>query len=637
MCRTGWSKKRHAVLTLALVVGLAALGNRAWAGTFPATDLNDLNVIKSNILAAQFLARATFGPTMTDITTLGTRIRQIGQRAACEEWIDQQVAKPVSEHWNTANNMLAAAGWDWQALGGIVDDYTRWREYAWWHIAITGEDQLRQRVAWALAQIFVVGDDADIFRTRDPLETASTSLNRPYWLGLCDYYDTVLVANAFGTYKQLLRDMTWHPCMGVWLSSVKNRKATTTYAPDENYAREVMQLFSIGLWELEKNGEYRRDANGNTIDTYDNNTITTLARVFTGFCYSNNNPVSVNFGTGTNLHQPMDMDPSYHDFTAKSAFKGALAIPARTANEANARQDVDDVLTYLADTHYNTSPFIAKALIQRLVRSNPSKTYVRRVARAYETSGGNFVTIIKAVLLDPEALVTSNMTQTRTPLALSVTSKGTEFTRLREPIVRHLAMLRAFTPTLTANGAPAGYMWIHNGLTKTYLGQGPYAMPSVFNFYLPDYAPAGLDGYVPSLQIPNGQMAAPEFEIMTGVQTNLTLNRYRQELVDSDMDSDMSIAPSSRKSPAVVMNLQPVVDLLGVSGEPTAAQLATMMRYLDLLLCHGTCSESTKQKIIDACTAEIASQDISSSTAKLNLVRGAVYALLTAPDVAVGD
>ncbi|MFZ5831554.1 MAG: DUF1800 domain-containing protein [Planctomycetota bacterium] len=624
------------VITLGALMFLAGAVH---AGTFRAQSYGELSNIKRKVLAAQFLSRTTFGPTPAEIDSLALRIRQIGVKPAFEEWINQQISKPVTHHHALAREMVIANGWQTQLTSnGAVQDHNRYKDFAWWHIAIRGEDQLRQRVAWALSQIFVVAEGPALFTNQTPLDTTGN----PRWLGLADYYDDVLVNNAFGSYRQLLTDMTYHPCMGVWLTSLKNKKPSASTEPDENYSREVMQLFSIGLVERFKNGVVRKDGAGADLETYDNETIKALARVFTGMVYNNNNPSTDSFGAGINLHGPMDMYEQEHDFGQKIAFGGNLVIPARTANEANARQDISDVLDYLAYEHSTTSPFLCRLLIQRLVKSNPSKAYIRRVAKVFDDSQGDFAAVVKAIFLDREALQSLVFAQSRSPLGLKVSGRGTEHSRLREPVLRYTAVFRAFNATTDASSQGAGdYLFIHNGIVNGDFNQAPHESPSVFNFYLPDYQPPLLEGYATSNQIPNGRLFGPEFEIMTAVQANRLPNQLRGDITDSKLDCDVWLqGQTGRTSIDIFFDFSTMYNgMLGANGvEPTQDQVWAMIDYLDLVLCAGTLGDAAKGSLVTACMNEIGSYSISSNSkggSKEQLVRGVVWSILVAPECAV--
>ena len=260
------------VLFIGTIVVLFSSSSSCYGGTFEAESRGDVRRIRSDLRAAQFLSKATFGPTQEMIDTLSNRIRQVGYRRACGEWIDQQFAFPASSHEQVARDMVAADGRTLTEAGIGIANY---RYQAWWHISLTREDQLRQKVAWALSQIFVIGDSGTGFNNNTARNIGDGELSLPDWLGMSNYYD-MLVNHADGNYRDILGDVTFHECMGVYLSAYRNRKADLTKGrwPDENYAREIMQLFSIGLYELKQDGRLKVNEQGELIPTYDNEGIT---------------------------------------------------------------------------------------------------------------------------------------------------------------------------------------------------------------------------------------------------------------------------------------------------------------------------------------------------------------------------
>jgi uncharacterized protein (DUF1800 family) len=207
-------------------------------GTIAVDQRRELQTVEAKVRAAQFLTRATFGPTQPQIDQLASEVEQLGELGAFAAWIDRQFEMPPSQHHALTRQMILDDGYD------LLDSGVRpgaYREYAWWHIALTGEDQLRQRMAWALYQIAPVNTDAPGAFERRP-----DASGQPAYLGLSNYYD-MLVRNAFGNYRDLLLGITLHPVMGVFLSHAQNPKGVPEIGqfPDENFAREVMQLFSI--------------------------------------------------------------------------------------------------------------------------------------------------------------------------------------------------------------------------------------------------------------------------------------------------------------------------------------------------------------------------------------------------------
>ena len=297
------------VLWLGTFLVLVNLSSPTYGGTFEAESRGDVRKIRSDLRAAQFLSKATFGPTQEMIDTLSNRIRQVGYRRACGEWIDQQFTLQASSHEQVAREMVAADG---QTVTEPSIGIANYRYQAWWHIALTREDQLRQKVAFALSQIFVISDSGTGFNNNTARNIGNDEQSIPDWLGMSNYYD-MLANHADGNYRDLLGNVTFHECMGVYLSAYRNRKADLTKGrwPDENYAREIMQLFSIGLYELKQDGRLKVNEQGELIPTYDNEGITELARLFTGFKSKHN--TSTSFYAGRNYGDPMQMHYQEHD------------------------------------------------------------------------------------------------------------------------------------------------------------------------------------------------------------------------------------------------------------------------------------------------------------------------------------
>lgn len=600
---------------LAGLTGITCGTPPARAGSFRIDNWRDLVDTYYKLNAAQFLSRATFGPTQEEIDDLANRMRRRGRRRALAEWIDEQFEKPVSHHHALIKDMLETDGFD-QIQEGI--GHTRYRHHAWWHIAVQGEDQLRQRMAWALAQIFVVGQNVGAFNVR-----ALDATGQARWMGITDYYD-MLVDNAFGNYRELLHDVTYHPVMGIYLSHIRNRKPNPARGiyPDENYAREIQQLFSIGLYEMRQDGVFRRDKNGDLIPTYDNETIKAFARIFTGLSY----PGGTHLYNGPiNLHEPMQMYANYHDTDPKTLLRGQV-VHLPDDPEGEIEQALDNIFH-----HPNVGPFISRLLIQRFVKSNPSRGYIRRVARAFNGARGfpwgrggrgergDFKRVIKAILLDREALRPVRYSLKWRPLRLVVTPRGTEYSRLREPVLRYTAFIRAFDPSSDYKN---GYFMIPSQGWN--MNQGPYLQPHVFNFYDPDYQPPGdITNYKPSGRIPNGFLAAPEFEILTSVIANRFANRLRSEVYNARARFRI-LGGSNSIWVNISLDFQREADLAGDLNE--------LMEHLDLLLCHGTMSDRTKEIIATALETHMPSENDAMLRAK-----AAILAVLTSPDCAVDE
>ncbi|MDB4749159.1 DUF1800 family protein, partial [Akkermansiaceae bacterium] len=365
--------------------------------------------------ASRLLLQGSFGPTMPEIEEV--------RRQGVEGWIDDQIKTQPKTHHESyireIENDLNGARVDktYRTNNDIrIEDENLQTAFA--RAAISGSDQLRQRVAFALSQILVIS------RQDGSIDQNVRSLSR--------YYDR-LIDYAFGNYYDLLMGVTLDANMGRYLSHVGNLPPDPSLNryPDENYAREVMQLFTIGLWELNQDGTYKLDAKGDQIPTYDNDAVTELARVMTGLWFANN-------GWGIQIKQdkehlvPMELFPAKHDFGEKRLLNDFI-IPARTPNKENGIQDIRDAIRNLFE-HPNCAPFISRSLIQFLVTSNPTPAYVERISSIFADNGkgvrGDLASVVKAILMDAEA---------RDPAV--ATSPG--FGLFREPVIRtmHLAKL----------------------------------------------------------------------------------------------------------------------------------------------------------------------------------------------------
>ncbi|MGF1528054.1 MAG: DUF1800 family protein [Candidatus Competibacterales bacterium] len=467
--------------------------------------------------AGRFLNQATFGADEALILQVANQ--------GIESWLDQQLAMP--------SGRLMPITWQMARDFGYREDGEffigpGWLGWSWWQQVLTGRDLVRQRVAFALSEIFVIS------QRNDNLEDAA--------IGVIQYYDK-LIDGALGNFRDLLRNVTLDPCMGLYLSHMGNRKAdpVTMRFPDENYAREVMQLFTIGLFELNPDGSRVKDANGNDIPTYDNDTIANFARVFTGLHSSKLALKDGEFvfyegdGTATPitpvdvdtffLSEPMVMFEEVHDREEKRLLNGAVLPAGQTG-----MQDIEDALDNLFN-HPNVGPFIGRQLIQRLVKSNPTPSYIRRVAEAFDDNGsgerGDMAAVVRAILLDTEARDASWMNDPQHGM-------------LREPFVRYVQMARA----LNAH-SDSGYYLARSEPIATALGQYPLQSPSVFNFFSPNHRPAGTlaqaDLYGPEFQILNSYTALQGYNLwMLSLWENsflpLTLPEY--PVVDEGREED---------------------------------------------------------------------------------------------------
>ncbi|TWT82582.1 hypothetical protein CA13_40450 [Planctomycetes bacterium CA13] len=591
------------ILWLSLFLVTIPLGfQTAFAGNFDVADRSEMIDIMVRVRATQLLQRCTFGPTQAEIDSLTARMKEIGVQNAASEWIDAQFAMEPTLHVPTAQAMIADDGWE-DDMNGV--GITRYRYHAWWHNAITAPDQLKQRIAWALIQICVVGQTGAGFNG-----SAEDAWDQPRWLGLSNYYD-MLLENSDDTYREVLGDVTFSPIMGIYLSHRGNAKGDPTKGtfPDENYAREVMQLFSIGLYKLRQDGTLKKDSAGQDIPTYSNETIKAFARLFTGLNYFGS--TNINNYTG-NLWDPMIMHNDAHDADEKILLDG-YRLPANADGIADINAGLDHLYA-----HPNVAPNISRLLIQRLVRSNPSKAYLRRVSAVFRDNGqgvrGDLKAVVKAILLDREAWNSIRVTSTRSPLRVKVRGTGTERNRLAEPVVMYAAFLRRF-------GEPEADGWYKiPGLGSNWTQQ-PFSSPSVFNFYSPTFQPAGyITGYTPSRRIPNGSLYTPEFQLMTAVVANKMANRYRSDIADSNADyTPVNNTTTGKVEVDIALDFSTEVDL--------ANDADALARHLDLTLCAGTMSNAFRNALKNAVQEEI-DNGVTNTT---ELARGALLSVLMSP------
>ena len=445
----------------------------------PALAANSINGAGMNSKyydAFRFLTQATiaFEPThVQDLLSFDDGNGNID----FEAWIDDQFSKSLNSILNETNSIKAFLE-NHYGQTYVRPDWTEFN-YAWWEMNMTNDDLLRHKVAAALSEILVISRNSELGGYGD---------------ALASYYD-ILLSGAFGNYRQILEEVTLHPAMGFYLSHLNNPKTDSIAGihPDENYAREVMQLFTIGLYELNHNGTRK----AGDIPTYDNDDIKEFAKIFTGLGVAQLVPEvsmycqgAAQFGDGiycANMTVPMQMWNNEHEPGSKTLLNGYTTNASNTG-----MQDIEDALDHLFN-HANTAPFISYRLIQRLVKSNPSPAYVDRVADAFDgngpygTSRGDMQSIIKAILLDPEARSASFQLDDSN-------------SKLKEPLFKYTQFVRYVDKV-----NPGGRWWnIGYGFYEA-TRQAILASPTVFNFFKPTDTPNG--------PISNMGLVAPEFKI----------------------------------------------------------------------------------------------------------------------------
>jgi uncharacterized protein (DUF1800 family) len=471
--------------------------------------------------ASRFLAQAAMGSSRADIE----QVKAQGYAA----WLDGQFAKPRGlALWD----YLKAQGYNDPSYSSLETGF----DPAIWRALIAEPDQLRQRVAMALLEILVVG-----------ISGLSVGFRQ---FAMAAYVD-ILFDNAFGNFRTLLDKISTNVAMGSWLTFMKNSKANaaTGAQPDENFARELMQLFTIGLRQLNMDGTEKTPAQ----ETYTQDDVSGLARVFTGLI-----PINWDGTTPDRLNQPMYFFAKLHE-TDASSFLGTT-VPAGA--------DPNDALKTALDTifaHPNVAPFISKQLIQRLVTSNPTPAYVGRIAAIFANNGsgvrGDLKAVVRAILLDDEARTVPT---------------GSFGGKLREPVMRLTGWARAFGATSPSNAWPIG----DTSSQTNRLGQSPGRSPSVFNWWRPGYTP-------PATSIATAGMVAPEFQATNELSTVAYVN-YMQTLIQSgmgDFKADYTAITAKAGDSAALVD---EVNVLLAAGQLSSATIATIRSAVDSIAAADT-------------------------------------------------
>jgi uncharacterized protein (DUF1800 family) len=542
---------------------------------------------RSDAEAARFLLQAQAYATTADIAAV--------RAGTFADWLSTQYGKAIGP-----------TGWDWLNARGYatIDSTTRYfdntypGDYMIWNQLMTSPDALRKRCALALSEFFVVSLSGLDFAWRSH--------------GIAAWWD-LLVAHAFGNFRQLLEAVTLNPAMGYYLNTKGNLKENTATGrqPDENYAREVMQLFTIGLYQLNLDGteKKRGGQEGGRIETYSQSDVTNLARVFTGYDVDMSQNVNTydavlnrNIPNTTAARLPMVLNASRHS-TLAATFLGAN-VPANTPGAAALKTALDTLFN-----HPNVGPFFGRQMIQRLVTSNPSRAYVARVGAAFNNNGsgvrGDLKAVWSAILLDEEA---------RNPAGLTQSSFG----RLREPMLRLVQWGRTFGITSALGSWKIGDL----SNTASQLGQSPLRSPSVFNFFRPGYVP-------PSTALATTKAVAPEFQIVNESTVGGYLN-YLQGVVRNGLYVNAPDQPNAGSNASNGYDIT-----AAYTGELALVSDATaLVKRLSLLLCADQLAASTQTLIVNALNATPVTA-ASTDAVKRNRVAAAVLMVMASAEYLV--
>jgi uncharacterized protein (DUF1800 family) len=553
--------------------------------------------------ASRFLSQATLGTTFPDI--------QLVANQGLEKWVDDQqnlansfgiesylryLALGVADSLNLANPPPATL---YTVENLNLSDW--YFDIAWFQGSMTAPDKLRWRVALALSEIFVTSRE-------------SAFDGNPY--ALASYYD-LLLDQSFGNYRALLDSITYHPTMAVYLTFMNNHAqgivSGNLVFPDENYAREIMQLFSIGLFELNQDGTEKKDVEGNSIPTYDNNDIAGLAKVFTGLSWQD----ALYIGDGENSEQDYTKRLKFFPYDTRRStvidahqaggktFLGTTIGQGRTVEEGEL--DIQDALDVIYN-HPNVGPFISRRLIQRLITSNPSKEYIGRVSAIFNDNGsgvrGDLGAVVKAILLDPEARL--------------IPEKPESFAgKLREPFITYMNLVHGL-------GLTSSVDVFRNRMDEVYnqMEQRPMESPSVFNFFQPDYIPDG--------ELKEAGKYGPEFQKLNSITLTGYLNSLSEWLIDNDpIDYASYFSGETYKS-----ELEPRFDFTADYGLTSDMNVPVLLDKYNLILAHGALDKPSLDEIayVIRHMPFTYSNGLPRESDQLFRIRMALYLIMASPD-----
>ena len=517
--------------------------------TDPENTLNQDGYLPNLNAAARFLSQATLGYNQAEIENVTME--------GIEDWVETQLNTPIPYTLLSKSQGYHQFAKDESGNPDYGSNARMW-DYSWWQYHMTSDDFLRQRVAMALSEIVVISDKS-IFG------------NNPY--ALSDYYD-ILLQNAFGNYRDILQEITYHASMGVYLTFLNNPKTDLeeNQFPDENYAREVMQLFTIGLNMLNTDGTVILDSVGQPVPTYDNIDIFEFSKIFTGLTWEDRDQWGRSAEEDTSYIPQMVMWNDYHEPGQKFLLND-FVVPDRNPVDGNA--DITDALDNLFN-HQNVGPFIGKLLIQRMVTSNPPPAYVERVAQAFNDNGegvrGDMKAVVKAILLDPVAKACAS-------------GDDPTFGKLREPFMRYFQIHKAFNATTASGNYRNDMDYIYR-----YVQQKPLTSPSVFNFFQYDYQPIG--------PVEEAGLFAPEFQITSAQSITGWINALYRFIVNENVADEYDIYSGEENDNYAdeISSLDLSTEIMYTSDET----LHILVDRLNLLLAQGRLSQTTVDEIVKA-------------------------------------
>lgn len=542
----------------------------------PNATLDQTGYLPNQNAASRFLTQATLGFNMIDIDNVSS--------VGIEDWITDQQNIPRSY------TLLAKLREYHQFLR---DNYnsesngtSRMWDYTWWNYHMGNNDLLRQRVAFALSEIWVISDK-------------SSFGSNPYALG--DYYD-ILLDHAFGNYRDIMQDVTYHASMGTYLTYLNNPKTdlAQNQFPDENYARELMQLFTIGLYQLNNDGSRQTDINGDFVPTYDNSDIAEFSKIFTGLTWSDRTLWGRSAYKDTSYIHEMVMWNDHHEPGVKHLLNGHIT---QNYNPVDGDADITEALDNLFN-HQNVGPFVSKALIQRMVTSNPSSEYIDRVASAFNDNGngvrGDMSAVVKAILLDPEAKSCQS-------------AEDPYFGKLKEPFIRYYQLNKAFNVS-----TPSGVYRNDMDYIEKYVSQKPLTSPSVFNFFPTDYQPLG--------PVEGADLVAPEFQLINSQSIAGWMNALYRFVVSGNIadEYDLYSGEPNEDYEDEISNLDFTDELLYTNDD----ELHILLDKLNLVLAQGRITQPTLDKIIET---TIAFPNTSESD-KITRIELVIYLMMTSPE-----